>query len=107
MALSSLSTSVSNAVDLAVQLAQRIGAHVAALRVSKEPLRLSDIETFLDEVTAESSKANEAPPWELIGMFIQRIGSELGALLPKVKGAIKAEQIHSSELSVGQSRDTS
>ncbi|ORX40158.1 dynein associated protein-domain-containing protein [Kockovaella imperatae] len=93
VALSSISNSVSNAVDLAVQLAQRIGAHVASLRATKEPLRLADIETFLDEVTAESSKANEAPPWELISMFVQRIGAEIGALLPKVRSAIKSEQV--------------
>ena len=96
-ALVSLSLSVSNAVDLAVQLAQRIGAHIASIRSSKEALRLSDVGRFLDEVTAESSKANEAPPWELITMFVQRIASELGALLPKVKNASKSGQMVSSE----------
>lgn len=96
-ALSALTTSVSNAVDLAVQLAQRISAHASTLHASKTPLRLSDIETFLDEVTAESAHADEAPPWELIGMFVQRLHAEIGAILPKVKGAAKAGQIISSE----------
>lgn len=100
IALSDLTTSVSNAVDLAVQLAQRISAHVASLRVSKAPLRLSDIEAFLDQVTAESAHAYEAPPWELVGMFVQRLGAEIGAILPKVKGAAKAGQTVSSEFSV-------
>ncbi|WWD18419.1 hypothetical protein CI109_102869 [Kwoniella shandongensis] len=93
LALSDLAHSVSNAVDLAVQLAQRIGAHVAMIRSTKQPLRLADIETFLAEVTVESSAASDAPPWELIGMFITRIGNELGVVLPKVKAAVKAGQV--------------
>jgi dynactin 1 len=96
-ALSALATSVSNAVDLAVQLAQRISAHVSTLHASKAPLRLADIETFLNEVTAQSAHANEAPPWELIGMFVQRLHAEIGAILPKVKNATKAGQVVSSE----------
>lgn len=96
-ALISLNTSVSNAVDLAVQLAQRISAHVSSLHTSKASLRLSDIEGFLDEVTAESAHANEAPPWELIRMFVQRLGSEIAGILPKIKGAAKSGQIVSSQ----------
>lgn len=96
-ALSALTVSVSNAVDLAVQLAQRISAHVSTLHATKAPLRLSDIETFLDEVTAQSAHADEAPPWELIGMFVQRLHAEIGAILPKVKNAAKAGQVVSSE----------
>ena len=98
-ALAALTTSVSNAVDLAVQLAQRVSAHISSLHVSKEPLRLADIERFLDEVTAESAHANEAPPWELIGMFVQRLHAEIGAILPRVKGATKAGHIVSTEVS--------
>lgn len=72
---------------------------MSTLHASKAPLRLSDIEAFLDEVTAESAHANEAPPWELIGLFVQRLQAEIGAILPKVKGATKAGQIVSSEQS--------
>lgn len=99
MALAALTTSVSNAVDLAVQLAQRISAHVSSLHFSKNALRLPDIEGFLDEVTAESAHANEAPPWELIGTFVQRLHAEIGAILPKVKGATKAGQIIKTNVS--------
>lgn len=98
-ALDSLNTSVSNAVDLAVQLAQRISAHVSSLHSSKALLRLSDIEGFLDEVTAESAHANEAPPWDLIGMFVQRLGAEIAAILPKIKAAAKSGQTVSSQSS--------
>ena len=102
IALSSLSTSVSNAVDLAVQLAQRIGGHVATLRSSKEPLRLTVIERFLDEVTVESANANDAPPWELIASFVQRLAAEVATVLPKVKGATKGGQVVQSEWLVGE-----
>ncbi|WVN86516.1 uncharacterized protein L203_101680 [Cryptococcus depauperatus CBS 7841] len=88
--LDELSASVSNAVDLAVQLAQRIGQHVATLRSSKEPLRLSDIETFLQDVTAQSaSAAPEAHPWELIGAFVSKLGEQLGAALSNIRESVK------------------
>lgn len=96
-ALANLSISVSNAVDLAIALAQRIGGHIASLRSSKQPLRLADIEVFLDEVTAESANANEAPPWDLIGAFVQRLGLEVGGILPKAKNASKSNQVVSRE----------
>ncbi|WVQ80521.1 hypothetical protein IAT38_002626 [Cryptococcus sp. DSM 104549] len=92
--LGDLATSVSNAVDLAVQLAQRIGQHVATIRSTKSPLRLSDIETFLHDVTAQSASAgSDAHPWDLIGMFISKLGEELGGVVPKVKAAVKAGQV--------------
>ncbi|WWC88610.1 uncharacterized protein L201_003523 [Kwoniella dendrophila CBS 6074] len=93
VALGHLANSVSNAVDLAVQLAQRIGAHVSSIRASKQPLRLSDIERFLVEITAESSASSDAHPWELIAMFVTRLGNELGGILPKVKEAVKNGQL--------------
>ena len=110
LVLKDLANSVSNAVDLAVQvsasvigrlltlaqLAQRIGAHVASIRSSKQPLRLADIERFLDEVTADSSAASDAPPWELIGMFISRLSNEIGVALPKIRQAVQAGQVVSS-----------
>ncbi|KAK4685386.1 dynactin 1, partial [Tremellales sp. Uapishka_1] len=98
LALNDLAVSVSNAVDLAVQLAQRIGVHVASIRSTKSPLRLTDIEGFLQEITAESSALSDAPPWELIGMFVSRLGSELGAALPKVKTAVKSGSLVSMNM---------
>ncbi|OCF42027.1 dynactin 1 [Kwoniella heveanensis CBS 569] len=98
-ALGNLATSVSNAVDLAVQLAQRIGAHSATVRSTKQPLKLSDIEVFLQEITAESSAQSDAPPWELIGSFISRLGHELGSILPRIKEAVKGGQIVSMDVS--------
>lgn len=78
--------------ELTRQLAQRIGAHAASIRASKDPLRLSDIEAFLREVTAESAAPSELPPWEQIGMFIARLGQEISSVLPKMREAIKNGQ---------------
>ena len=96
-ALVDLVTSISNAVDLAVQLAQRIGAHVTSIRASKQPLILSDIEQFLVEVTAELSDSLNARPWDLIEMFISKLGNELSIAMSKIKQAVKAGQVVSSE----------
>ena len=107
VALAELSTSVSSAVDLAVQvsslplfveqadkqLAQRIGAHAASIRSSKDPLRLSHIEGFLVDITAQSAAPAGMPPWDQIGMFITRLGQELGMALPKIKQAVKDGQV--------------
>lgn len=112
VALVDLSTSVSSAVDLAVQvslpflfldqadkqLAQRIGAHAASIRSSKDPLRLSHIEEFLVDITAQSAAPAGMPPWDQIGMFITRLGQELGMALPKIKQAIKDGQVVHSKL---------
>ncbi|WVR06294.1 hypothetical protein IAU60_003324 [Kwoniella sp. DSM 27419] len=97
LALDHLATAVSNAVDLAVQLAQRIGAHVSTVRTTKQPLRLADIEAFLFDITAESSAQSDAHPWELIGMFVTRLGQDLGGVLPRVKDAIKNGQMISMD----------
>jgi dynactin 1 len=114
VALADLSTSVSSAVDLAVQvswhslvigsladnqLAQRIGAHAASIRSSKDPLRLSDIEGFLVDITSQSAVPAGMPPWDQIGMFITRLGQELGMALPKIKQAVKDGQVVHCKLS--------
>ncbi|KIR29722.1 dynactin 1 [Cryptococcus deuterogattii LA55] len=88
--LRELTTSVSNAVDLAVQLAQRIGQHVSTLRNTKEPLRLSDIDSFLRDVTAQSASAgSNVHPWDLIAMFVSRLRDDLNGTLSKIKEAAK------------------
>ncbi|KIR75777.1 dynactin 1 [Cryptococcus deuterogattii CA1014] len=88
--LRELTTSVSNAVDLAVQLAQRIGQHVSTLRNTKEPLRLSDIDSFLRDVTAQSASAgSNVHPWDLIAMFVSRLREDLNGTLSKIKEAAK------------------
>lgn len=89
-ALGDLLTSVSNAVDIAVQVAQRIGAHTMSIRQSKEPLRLSDIEKFLGEVTTQVN--SDLTPWEVISSFMERLATDLADTLPKFRGAIKGEQ---------------
>lgn len=89
-ALGDLVNSVSHAVDLAVQVAQRIGEHIASVRASKEPLRLDDIVKFLAEVTNQANA--DQPPWDVIGAFITRIGTDLADTLPKFRGAAKASQ---------------
>ncbi|RXK41589.1 dynactin 1 [Tremella mesenterica] len=93
VALADLAVAVSNAVDLAVQLAQRIAAHVASLRASKEPLRLEEIEGFLEQLVADSAVPSDAPPWEQIGMFISRLGTDLGLVLPKISELINTVDI--------------
>ncbi|KIR68423.1 dynactin 1 [Cryptococcus bacillisporus CA1873] len=88
--LHELTTSVSNAVDLAVQLAQRIGQHVSTLRSTKESLRLSDIDSFLHDVTAQSASAgSNVHPWDLIAMFVSRLREDLSGTLSKIKEAAK------------------
>lgn len=80
------------------QLAQRIGQHVSTLRNTKEPLRLSDIESFLQDVTAQSAIAgSNAHPWELIAMFVSKLGEDLNGTLPKIKEAAKDGKIVSCE----------
>jgi dynactin 1 len=66
------------------------------LRSTKEPLRLMDINAFLEEITAESSSSIDAPPWELIGLFITKLGNELAGILPKMKQAARVGQVVSS-----------
>lgn len=83
-----LQSAVADAVDMAVQLAQRIGAHIASIRLSKEPLRLTDFVTFLTEVTGQS----DTSPWDVISSLVTRLGSELGDNLPKFRNAAKAGQ---------------
>ena len=118
VALADLSTSVSSAVDLAVQvslrpwphvtdqaddqLAQRIGAHAASIRSSKDPLRLSHIKGFLVDITAQSAAPAGMPPWDQIGMFITRLGHELGMALPKIKQAVKDGQVVHCKLFLSQ-----
>ena len=102
-ALSDLNSSVSNAVDLAIQLAQRISGHVASLRTSKEALRLEDIKRFLAEVTSENAESapaagqEGASPWDLISASIQRLAGDMNEIIPKIKAAVKNGQVVSSE----------
>lgn len=72
------------------QLAQRIGQHVSTLRNTKEPLRLSDIDSFLHDVTAQSASAgSNVHPWDLIAMFVSRLREDLNGTLSKIKEAAK------------------
>lgn len=72
------------------QLAQRIGQHVSTLRSTREPLRLSYIDSFLRDVTAQSASAgSNAHPWDLIAMFVLRLREDLSGTLSKIKEAAK------------------
>jgi dynactin 1 len=79
--------SVSAAVDMAVRLAQRVRQHVESLRSSKGPLRLTDIDKFLGEVTK-----TDGEPWDVIASFVQRLGADLSDVLPKFRAAPKSGQ---------------
>ncbi|WOO77325.1 Dynactin, isoform [Vanrija pseudolonga] len=91
VSLSELVTSISNAVDIALRLAQRIATHIGSLRSSKGQLRLADIQTFLTEVTAPVGAA-ELAPWDIIGHFITRLVMDLDNALPKFRNAAKSGQ---------------
>ena len=92
-------TSADNSNSADEQLAQRIGAHAASIRSSENPLRLTDIEGFLVEITSQSAAPAGMPPWDQIGMFITRLGQELGMALPKIKQAVKDGQVVHCKLS--------
>ncbi|BEI94168.1 uncharacterized protein CcaverHIS019_0606270 [Cutaneotrichosporon cavernicola] len=85
--LRDLVSSVSAAVDMAVRLAQRVRQHVDSLRASKAPLRLTDMDKFLGEVTN-----TDGEPWDVIASFVQRLASDLADTLPKFRAA-KAGQV--------------
>jgi dynactin 1 len=69
------------------ELAQRIGAHASELRSTKDTLRLSDIENFLDEVVAESAAPADMHPWDVIASFISRLGTQITSCLAAVRSA--------------------
>ncbi len=95
-ALLALADSISDAVDMAVQLAQRIGAHVASIRTTKETLRLADIEQFVLEVTSNLSATTDTRPWDGIAAMISDLNVEFGSALPNIKQASSAGQFVSS-----------
>ncbi|GMK57406.1 hypothetical protein CspeluHIS016_0402400 [Cutaneotrichosporon spelunceum] len=80
--LGDLVASVSAAVDMAVRLAQRVRQHVESLRASKAPLRLTDMDKFLGEVTKADGE-----PWDVIASFVQRLATDLADTLPKFRAA--------------------
>lgn len=81
-ALRSLVDNVSNAVDFAIQLAQRIGGYSADIRASKEPLRLDTILGFLQEITADARQGTDLAPWDVVAGFVARLGQEAAVILP-------------------------
>lgn len=91
--LKMLVAAVSKATDVAIKLAQKVGEHVAIVRDERRPLVLDDILGFLTEITADVAGAQNIPPWDIIGMFVTRLGSDLGAFLPRVRTAIQDEQL--------------
>ncbi|KZV79203.1 hypothetical protein EXIGLDRAFT_632417 [Exidia glandulosa HHB12029] len=89
--LNSLTVLVSKAVDFGIQLAQKVGAHLAELRQSKAPLKLTSIIGFVRELAiANSSKLEGSPTWEVLGDTIKQIVQDVGALMPT---ALESENV--------------
>lgn len=80
------------------QLAQKIGGHLNDLRGTQQPLQLSTILQYLQEVTASFNPQGDVEPWDIIGMFVTRLGTDLNNLLPAVQAAIKDEKLINSVL---------
>jgi hypothetical protein len=107
-----ISESVSRATDVAVQvrrcwigvlpffaytvcilqLAQKIGGHLNDLKSTREPLQLSMVLGFLREVTSAINPQGDIRPWDIIGMFVTRLSTDLNSLLPRIQSA--ADQGH-------------
>jgi dynactin 1 len=91
VSLSELVMSISNAVDIAVQLAQRIVTHIASLRASKEQLRLLTSKPSSQRLLLQSGR--RAAPWDIIGHFITRLVMDLDNALPKFRNATKSGRL--------------
>jgi hypothetical protein len=51
---------------------------------------------FLQEVTESVNPQGDIQPWDIIGMFVTRLGTDLNNLLPQVQTAIEDGQtLHS------------
>jgi dynactin 1 len=80
-----------------LQLAQKIGGHLNDLRGSEEPLRLSIVLQFLHEVTSTINPQGDIKPWDIIGMFVTRLGTDLNSLLPRIQTAVEQGNLIPSE----------
>jgi hypothetical protein len=80
-----------------IQLAQKIGQHVAELRLSKEPLQLPVILGFLQELTSHVTLGSDVQPWDVIGMFVTRLSNDVNALLPQVQQSITDQRLMTSK----------
>ncbi|EJD45781.1 hypothetical protein AURDEDRAFT_87692 [Auricularia subglabra TFB-10046 SS5] len=81
--LNSLTVNVSKAVDFGIQLAQKVGAHLAELRASKAPLKLTAIVGFVRELAiAHSSSLEGSPSWEVLTDIMKQLVQDAGALVP-------------------------
>lgn len=79
------------------QLAQKIGQHVAELRMTKEPLQLPVILGFLQELTSHVTLGTDVQPWDVIGMFVTRLSNDVNALLPQVQQSVTDQRLITSK----------
>lgn len=87
-----LVSSVSQATDVAIRLAQKTGEYLTDIKQNQTPLDVQKILGFLADVTADVG-AQDVHPWDIIGMFVTRLGNDIGAYLPQVKAAIQEDQL--------------
>lgn len=75
------------------QLAQKIGGHLKELEGTATPLRLSVVLQFLRDVTSGVDMRGDIQPWDIIGMFITRIATDMDNLLPQIHAAIEENHV--------------
>lgn len=44
---------------------------------------------FLREVTSAINPQGDIKPWDIIGMFVTRLGTDLNSLLPRMQAAVE------------------
>ena len=44
---------------------------------------------FLQEVTSAINPEGDIKPWDIIGMFVTRLGTDLNSLLPRIQTAVE------------------
>jgi dynactin 1 len=72
-----------------LQLAQKIGGHLNDLRGTEEPLQLAVVLDFLRQVTSAINPQGDIRPWDIIGMFVTRLSTDLNSLLPRIQSAVE------------------
>lgn len=69
------------------------------LRESKAPMRLDDILALLKSITSGVPGGSDVDPWDIIGMYVTRLGNDIHQLLPAIKTAVDSGNLDLGELS--------
>lgn len=90
-------------IFLVLQLAHKVHSYVNDIRSNKSPLQLDTILGFLRDITADATAgdggvSSSIEPWDLIGMYVTRLGNDINDLLPKIKMAIEEGKVVKGEL---------